>query len=194
MLNTANEKGWMMTYTGKRVFPLDVKIDDIDIRDIAHSLALQCRFNGHVSDFYSVAEHSLLICKALQKNEVGGTLLHISALLHDAAETYLSDMIRPLKISLADAYGPIRRAGEKIDLLIADKYGLPRPFAPIIHEYDHRIINDEKRVLFGTEKPWDHGGQPLGVDIQCYDPREAERRFKFEFYNLMEQMERLSHA
>jgi hypothetical protein len=56
-------KAWIQTYTGKKFYPLTATIDDIDIEDIAHSLSMQCRFNGHCYVFYSVAEHSVLIAE-----------------------------------------------------------------------------------------------------------------------------------
>ena len=50
---------WIQTYSGKKFYPLDPRPEDIDIRDIAHALSLNCRFNGHCRCFYSVAEHSV---------------------------------------------------------------------------------------------------------------------------------------
>ncbi len=55
-MQTSNRKGeWIQTYTGKQFWPLDPRPEDIDIEDIAHALALTCRFNGHCDYFYSVA-------------------------------------------------------------------------------------------------------------------------------------------
>ena len=50
---------WMQTHSGLRFYPLDPRPEDIRIEDIAHALPMICRFNGHCSRFYSVAEHSL---------------------------------------------------------------------------------------------------------------------------------------
>lgn len=69
--------------------------DEIDIKDIAFSLANQCRFNGHVS-FFSVAEHSVAVAARLQPD------LQLAGLLHDAAEAYLSDIPSPIKRWLPD--------------------------------------------------------------------------------------------
>ena len=52
---------WIQTYTGVKFYPLNPCMDDIDIIDIAHSLSLQCRFTGHLSEFYSVAQHSVMV-------------------------------------------------------------------------------------------------------------------------------------
>ena len=87
-------KLYVSTYLGNRFYPLEPRIDDVDIEDIAHGLAYQCRFNGQTNAFYSVAQHSLIVA-ALVPEE-----LRFAALLHDAAEAYLGDMVKPLKVLL----------------------------------------------------------------------------------------------
>lgn len=172
-----------MTYTGKQVYPLEMKPEDICIDDIAHSLGLQCRFNGMVSDFYSVAEHSVLISEWLE-TQGHPQRVQLAGLLHDANEAYLSDMIRPIKNALGAAYAPFKSAANKIDEIIGTMHCIEFPYPQEVHDADSRIINDEKQFLFGTGKPWVHGGEPLGVDIKCWEPREAERRFRFRYYKL----------
>lgn len=77
-------------------FPfLNPSVDDIDVKDIAFSLANQCRFNGHVP-FFSVAEHSVAVAARLPPH------LQLAGLLHDAAEAYLSDIPSPIKAYLPD--------------------------------------------------------------------------------------------
>lgn len=93
---------WIETFTGKRVDPFHLTEEDIDINDIAHSLALQCRFVGHCLVFYSVAEHCILVADVVssmmpdvEPEAYGKTCL--TALLHDAAEAYIGDMSRAFK-------------------------------------------------------------------------------------------------
>jgi hypothetical protein len=81
-----------MTFTGRLVDPLDLKREDICLKDIAHALALKCRFGGHCQTFYSVAQHSCLA--AIHERDMNQKAL---CLLHDAAEAYLFDIPRPLK-------------------------------------------------------------------------------------------------
>ncbi len=87
--------GVMCTYTGKTIDLEDVRAEDICIQDIAHALSNLCRYTGHTSSFYSVAEHCVLLSKA---ENMPGTPL--ARLLHDAVEAYLGDVIGPLKTLL----------------------------------------------------------------------------------------------
>lgn len=86
----------IITYTGKHVDPFDIRTTDVCIEDIAHSLSLQCRFNGHCKRFYSVAEHCINVAEYLQERFNTGSL-SLCGLLHDAAETYIGDVVRPIK-------------------------------------------------------------------------------------------------
>ena len=87
---------YVETVSGKKVTFMDANPDDIDIHDIAYALANQCRFNGHCSQFYSVAEHSVAVASLLPKE------LQLAGLLHDAAEAYLGDIPSPIKQYLPD--------------------------------------------------------------------------------------------
>ncbi len=84
------------TYTGIFFSPLSPNPQDINIDDIAHSLSLMTRANGHFPQFYSVAQHSIACCKeALARNY--SNRIALACLLHDAGEAYMSDLTRPLK-------------------------------------------------------------------------------------------------
>src|SRR5689334_10911717 len=79
----------MTTFSGEPFWPLDPQPEDIRIVDIAHALSLQCRFNGHTKFHYSVAQHSLIMSFNVPLQ------FALEALLHDAAEAYIGDLIRP---------------------------------------------------------------------------------------------------
>jgi 5'-deoxynucleotidase YfbR-like HD superfamily hydrolase len=81
----------IITRSGRQIDLWDPRPEDIHISDIAHSLSMQCRFVGHVSEFYSVAEHSVRVSFAVPDG------LGLHALLHDASEAYLGDVSTPLK-------------------------------------------------------------------------------------------------
>ena len=98
--------GWFTTFTGKKVDPLEPKAKDVDIEDIAHALSHLCRFGGHSKEFYSVAQHSMYVADAISTSprlslddHVTQSRLRFPALLHDASEAYVGDMIRPIKTS-----------------------------------------------------------------------------------------------
>ena len=92
-----DEKGPSIeTFTGKKFY---IHNPEFDIRDIAHSLGQHCRFAGQAKQFYSVAEHSLLVLQLTTQLELGYPL---EALMHDAHEAYLGDMAAPWKSLLPD--------------------------------------------------------------------------------------------
>jgi hypothetical protein len=84
--------------SGKQISLKNPTSDQIDIRDIAGPLSKICRFGGHISTFYSVAQHSVLVAS------LAPDPLKKAALLHDAAEAYLGDVIKPLKVMIGPAY------------------------------------------------------------------------------------------
>lgn len=84
----------IITKSGREVNLLNPQYLFIDIRDIAHGLAYQCRFNGQTSSYYSVAQHSIMVASLLPSH------LQLEGLLHDATEAYLGDIVQPLKVLL----------------------------------------------------------------------------------------------
>lgn len=93
---TSQDGRCIQTYTGLE-FSLDAPVFRMD--DIAHSLAMQCRYAGHCRHFYSVAEHSVIVSLLMQELDLGDPR---EGLLHDACEAYLIDMPRPWKKLLPD--------------------------------------------------------------------------------------------
>ena len=111
---------WIQTYTGRQFWPLAPQAEHVDIRDIAHSLAMQCRFNGHCRGFYSVAQHSVLVSQVVPPEDA------LWGLLHDAAEAYISDLPRPLKNTAPE----FRAAEHRLLTVILGRLGCPSPCLP----------------------------------------------------------------
>lgn len=89
-------KNYISTYMGIEFSPLDPKDEYIMIEDIAHSLSLLCRANGHYTTFYSVGAHCInCFEEAVARRE--SNRVKMACLLHDATESYISDLTRPVK-------------------------------------------------------------------------------------------------
>lgn len=140
---------WMRTVSGKQFFPDQPTVDLIDIEDIAHALSNICRFAGHVSSFYSVAQHSVIVAGIVK--DLGGTRHdQIWGLLHDATEAYLTDIPTPVKILLKD-FGPLE---DKLHLCISKKFGLSEEMPEIVKRADVIALATEARDLMGDPKDW----------------------------------------
>lgn len=169
---------YVSTYLGNRFFLTRPHIDDVDIEDIAHGLAYQCRFNGQTSTFYSVAQHSLMVMQLVPAEE------RLAALLHDAAEAYLGDMVKPLK-NLFPEFSAIedqvmRIIGERFQIDLANLH-------PSIKEADRIALATEKRDLMPhSTEPWSilDGIQPLPQIIAPLTPNEAKSAFLKAFAEL----------
>ncbi len=107
------------TYTGIYLDPYSIKPEEIDIRDIAHSLSLMTRANGHIRYFFSVAQHAIN-CALEAGNRGLSRRIRLACLLHDAAESYISDVTRPVKHRL-EGYAQIE---EHVLGVIYAKFGL----------------------------------------------------------------------
>jgi 5'-deoxynucleotidase YfbR-like HD superfamily hydrolase len=98
---------------------------DIEIEDIAHGLAFVARWNGQTrGDFpYSVAEHSLLVEEIFTRSNPGiGARWQLAALLHDAPEYVIGDMISPVKAAVGAGYGAL---DERLTAAVHLRFGLP---------------------------------------------------------------------
>jgi hypothetical protein len=180
-------KTWMLTHTRAKVFPLDYKAEDTDVRNIARSLAFQCRYNGHVDRFYSVAEHSDIIRRAMKRDGLP-LITQKCGFLHDAAEHITGDVIRPLKNALTEKGVSLKPYELAIEEKISERYGLPWPWPIEVEQYDTRILRDEKDQLKADPSDdWSSFGVPsvgLGIHIEGWGPYEAEQRFLASFFEL----------
>lgn len=87
---------YLTTYQGHHIDPLNPKVEDIELIDIAHALSLVCRGNGQTTHFYSVGQHCINCAKEAETRRLSIRIQFI-CLLHDAAEAYMADLIRPIK-------------------------------------------------------------------------------------------------
>ncbi|WP_374299272.1 HD domain-containing protein [Paracoccus sp. (in: a-proteobacteria)] len=125
-------RAWQRMLSGRRLDLLDPTPLDIEITDIAHGLAFVARWNGQTQgDWpYSVAEHSMLVEDILVRLYPGiETRWRLAALLHDAPEYVIGDMISPVKAALGAEYG---RMDERLTTAIHRRFGLPATLPPAI--------------------------------------------------------------
>ena len=149
---------------------------DIFINDIAHSLAYQCRFNGHTKAFYSVAEHSVRIAQYFAHSGFKRKLI-LAALLHDAAETYIGDIVRPVKYN----YLQIEEKEKEILDLIYKRFDceVVQFDWQMIMIVDNLILNQELNALVLQEILMP--AAPLTFRFECWPPEVAEIQFKKMF-------------
>lgn len=167
---------WMQTFTGKKWFVTDPHPDDVEIRDIAHGLSMVCRFAGHCRVFYSVAEHSVRVARLVEA--CGGTPEEaLWGLLHDAAEAYLGDMVRPLKVSMT-AY---REHEARHEGVILKGLGVAAPTTEarkLVKTTDDILLVTEQRDLMGVPpEAWSVQAEPLDVTIEPWTATQAEAEF-----------------
>lgn len=145
------------TYTGKYLDYSDPKPEQINISDIAHALSNICRFGGHSRQFYSVAEHALLVRELVI--EEGYPYLGLAALHHDSHEAYIGDVPTPLKHHLGSSYSRLR---VKIDAAIGEWLDEP------LHHFHHHAVEyaDERalRIEAGVLKLSRGVGEHWGYD------------------------------
>lgn len=169
---------WAQIYSGEKFWPLDPKPEEVDINDIAHSLAFQCRFNGHSNSFFSIAQHSVFVSKIVPPEQA------LAGLLHDAAEAYTGDMVSPLKKNLPPEFKEIEK---EIDKAISEHFGIKNINHIEIKRADKIALFTEMRDLM--KKPhskWDDvdSYNPHPNKIVPLGPEEAEKEFLERFKEL----------
>lgn len=186
--------GWFISHTGRRIYPLDIREQDIHIQDIAHALSLTCRWAGHCTPFYSVAEHSIMCAEmaALVPDFPNASMRW--CLLHDAAEAYVHDAITPfkphLRVELSDGtLVTFKDLEDRILKIIVTKYGLPWPMPAEVHEMDIRMLRTEAEQItpFKRDPMYYEGkgwlmAEPLeGLDLVLRPWHETEQGFLHTF-------------
>ncbi|MDP3425521.1 MAG: HD family hydrolase [Burkholderiaceae bacterium] len=149
----------------------------IDIGDIAHALSNICRFGGHTREFYSVAQHSVLVSRIVPHEHA------LAALLHDAAEAYVGDVTLPLKQLLPD----YRTIEASIWRAIASSFDLPADLPACVKRADLVLLATERRDLMKEQDtPWPvlDGVPPLPAPIDPWPPSHARAMFVMRYWDL----------
>ncbi len=175
---------WIRTFTGKFVNPLNLRPEDIDIRDIAHHLACTNRWAGALREPISVAQHSVHVMRLCR-----GTGFELEALLHDATEAYLGDVTKWLKSH--DSMAFYREAERRAHRVICETFGMdPSRILPDVERADRMMINIEGSFGFPDWRSMPGFPVPTPADLErcrlycSWDWHHAEMMFLdcFQFH------------
>lgn len=176
---TPNRIGdWFQTHSGIQFYPLDPRPEDIHIDDIAHALARICRFGGHTKEFYSVAQHSVLVSRIVSQE------LAFVGLMHDATEAFIGDVVRPLKYQMPQYLQIEDRLWE----VIAERYNIPKVLPPEVKQADNVALITERRDLIPVQRQWGEWTKaytPLDYTIRPESSPMAEALFMTRFNELI---------
>lgn len=172
---------WMQTRSGTSFYPLDPRASEVSIFDVAHGLSHACRYGGHVRRFYSVAEHCVLVAMHVAPEH------RCEALLHDASEAYIGDMVRPLKHT--PEMTPFREAEDLIQAAVFEAFGVRSTAEShaAVKVIDDRILVDEINELMARPSAYlerMRETKALNIPITGLPPGVAKRVFLDMFADL----------
>ncbi|MEM7470280.1 MAG: HD family hydrolase [Pseudomonadota bacterium] len=185
-------RAWQRMLSGRRLDLLDPTPMDIEIEDIAHGLAFVARWNGQTfGDFpYSVAEHSVLVEKLFSTlNPNAPIKWRLAALLHDAPEYVIGDMISPVKAAVGPGYAAL---DDRLTAAIHLRFGLPATIPVAIKKQIKKADKisawleatqiagfsiEEADKFFGAPK----GELPLPTQLKPRPPMEVKADFIARF-------------
>lgn len=190
-MSTSDSDIVIHTAGGALVRPFSMTPEQIDIETIARHLACQPRWLGATRHpvhrkriFYSVAEHcvhaSVIIDEVLGRPD-----LALDALLHDAAEAYTGDLVRPLKYSEALG-GAFKDFEASIERAMAERFGIAYPFHPVVKQADDMMCAHEWNTIVArksdAEYPFSFPAPDIELSFWMLNPYDAYdtfmRRFK----------------
>ncbi len=179
---------WILTYSKMKFNVFYPRPEDVNIKDIAHGLSHICRFSGQSKFFFSVAQHSLNAMRYARRYGYSPEM-QLYCLLHDAAETYISDVPAPIKEHLPE-FNTIEK---NIMEAVHTAFNLPQPGEieqKIMDKIDKIMLVTEARILLHGTKGWGEEINSIGVDertaIREISIKQIRNRFLYEFLNIYE--------
>lgn len=173
---------WILTHTRKRFYPVDPRVEDVDIADISHALPHLCRYAGHTPEIYSVGQHSVHVSWDI-KDLGHSKQAQLAGLLHDAPEAYIVDVPAPVKKYLPD----YKKIEDRLWDAIQDAFGIPRGiYDEIIKVSDQRVFAAEARDLMGDPEDWKSrkGLVPIKSEIIPWSVMYTREKFRLTFEEL----------
>ena len=189
-------RAWQRMLSGRRLDLLDPTPMDIEIEDIAHGLAFVARWNGQtVGDFaYSVAEHSILVTQIYSRiTPKPEPKWQLAALLHDAPEYVIGDMISPVKAAVGPGYEAL---DDRLTAAIHIRFGLPAKTPPAVKKQIKKAdkisawLEATQIAGFSVEESNRFFGRPdppaiHGLKITLRPPVEVRAEFTALHYDLL---------
>lgn len=130
---------FISAYDGKSLRRFYIDEPTFNMEEMAWGMSMQCRFAGHIKQFYSVAEHCLLVSKLVARTDADP----LEGLLHDAHEGYITDIASPVKADLPD----YKRLEHRIELALRKNYGLKFDMDPLVKHADRLALYIEAKWL-----------------------------------------------
>lgn len=177
-----NYEHWIETFGGHPIDPLKPEPCRIWRHDIAHALSNQCRFSGHTTEFYSVAQHSVLVSR-LVGTWTDCVKTRFLALYHDASEAYLQDMPTPIKRQMPEYRAAEERLQTMIEATLFPEFAgdgaWKREADRLVKKADLILLATEARDLMNDPKDWKvlQGVTPLPQNVTPLCPKESKKLF-----------------
>lgn len=165
------DHAYIGTFTNKKFHFMNPSVEEVCIQDIAQALSMNCRYSGHVKEFYSVAEHCVLIADYVFYL-TGCEKEAFCALMHDASEAYLTDIPRPMKPHLTN----YKEIEAKAEAVIQEAFSCS-PMTKLVKHIDTHICGTEAKQLFHTTPAWCDEYDHIPIVVKCWSPAEARDNF-----------------
>ena len=173
----------MLTTGGRQFWPMDCRVGDFVIDEIAHNLSHICRFAGSVAVFYPVSSHALMVSYIVR--DLGGNYLQqFQALHHDDTEFVASDLPQPLKLHLPS----YKRLEKNIWRPLAAQIGVPEQMSHLVKHADSVALVTERRDLLpDSPHVWQSciGISPISSHVKIMCSQTSKHKFMERHHHLM---------